>query len=288
MARTIVREIGGFSLSVTVPEFPAGLWLDPRFEQFAQQGLDQDPDIQLTAHFGSMPDLIGVDSRLLFDADGVWRLYHVGGGLAIVIPGAQDTPYSVALLQSDLRQGQIFVRHADDGTPAVDPLLFPLTEVLMVCLLSQFDGLMVHACGIADGGKGYLFAGKSTNGKSTMAGLWRDQARILSDERIIIRRRNGRFWIFGTPWHGELNLFSPHGVPLDKLFILEHGRANRAVPEEPGLGLSELLARSYLPFWDADWMGQVLGFARDLVADIPPRTLAFVPNQEIVEFVRDL
>jgi hypothetical protein len=121
-----------------------------------------------------------------------------------------------------------------------------------------------------------------------MAGLWQDHARILSDERIIIRRRDGRFWIHGTPWHGELNRFSPHSVPLEKVFILEHGSENRAVAEQPALGLSELLARSYLPFWDAEWMGQVLGFARDLVAHTSPQTLAFVPNQEIVEFVRGL
>ncbi|MGD8465763.1 MAG: hypothetical protein PVI09_18025 [Anaerolineae bacterium] len=262
------------------------LWLDPRFRQFTRSAINPDPDLQITAHYGQMPDLASLTGQQLFDAGGAWTVHSNDGDLAITVPGSGDQPYRVAMLQPDLKSGHVYTRATGNGDLLFDPLMFPLTEVLMICLLSEYGGLMVHACGVDDGGKGYLFAGKSTHGKSTMAGLWQDSAQILSDERIVIRRHDGQFWIYGTPWHGDLDLFSPHSVPLEKFFILEHGSENRAVQAQPGLGLSELLTRSYLPFWDAGWMGQTLGFARDMVAHTPPKTLAFVPNQEIVEFVR--
>ena len=145
---------------------------------------------------------------------------------------------------------------------------------------------MVHACGVDDDRKGYLFTGNSTHGKTTMAQLWKDRAFVLNDDRIILRLRDGCFWMFGTPFHGEYTQISPQGVPLDKIFFLSHAETNEVRRKNGVIASSMLLTRSFPPLWDAEGMRYTLDFCAQLMADIPCYELDFVPNQNIVDFVR--
>jgi len=145
---------------------------------------------------------------------------------------------------------------------------------------------MVHACGIDDGGRGYLFAGNSTHGKTTMARLWQDEALILNDDRIVLRRRGGRFWMYGMPWHGDYTGVSPQGVPLDKVFFLRHAEANEVHRREDVAACSMLLTRCFPPLWDAEGMRFTLDFCAQLVADVPCYELGFVPDKNVLDLVR--
>jgi hypothetical protein len=156
----------------------------------------------------------------------------------------------------------------------------------MVCLLAQGRGLMAHACGIDDGGRGYLFAGNSGHGKTTTAWLWRDQATILNDDRIVLRWREGRFWMYGTPWHGDYTGVSPRGVPLEKIFFLRHAGQNQARRVEGVTAASMLLTRCFPPLWDAAGMEFTLEFCAQLAGKVPCYELGFLPAEGAVEYVR--
>ena len=60
-----------------------------------------------------------------------------------------------------------------------------------------------------------------------MARLWRDRALVLNDDRIVLRQKDGRIWRYGTPWHGDYDVVSPAGVPLEKIFFLRHDHVNQ-------------------------------------------------------------
>lgn len=78
----------------------------------------------------------------------------------------------------------------------------------------------------------YLFAGQSEAGKSTTARFWHDEgATILSDDRVVLRLRDGQVWVYGTPWHGEDAFAAPASAPLSRIFFLDHGPGNRARPD---------------------------------------------------------
>jgi len=116
----------------------------------------------------------------------------------------------------------------------------------MVSLLARGRGLLMHACAIDDGGRGYLFAGNSTHGKTTIARLWEGQARILNDDRIALRPgEDGRIWLYCTPWHGEYDQITLRPVPLDKLFFLRHSPQNTLTPRAGAAAASMLLARCF-------------------------------------------
>ena len=73
----------------------------------------------------------------------------------------------------------------------MNPLEYPLDELLWIHRLSMGEGVEVHGCGvIAPDGRGLLLTGHSGAGKSTSSRLWsqHDGARVLSDDRIILRR----------------------------------------------------------------------------------------------------
>ena len=146
-----------------------------------------------------------------------------------------------------------------------------LDELLYMHLLAQGRGVELHACGIVDeDGRGHLFVGHSGAGKSTMARQWRGRAgvRVLSDDRIIVRRRSGRMVMYGTPWHGEAGLCAADSAPIVRIYFPCRGIAGRSSPsmrrESRSRCAAELFARSFVPFYRADALAFTLEFLDEL------------------------
>jgi hypothetical protein len=176
--------------------------------------------------------------------------------------------------------------------PVVPGLEFPQFsqgEMMATCFLSQRKGLQFHASGInAWGGRGFLFAGYSGTGKSTIAQIWRDSgsAKLLSDERVAVRLQGGQYWLYGTPCHSSVeDSSSPEKVPLERIFILRHADHNQSRRLKPAAAVAELAARSFLPFWDSKGMDLALEFLDELVQAIPCYELGFVPDASVIDFV---
>ena len=230
----------------------------------------------------------------VFDSGGLWSLYRDQKKWAVHLgsPALVRHPYQVAILEPDFRSGDIYVkpqRPDEDLLPF--PLAYPLAEVLMMNLLALGWGVLLHACGISDEGRGLLFVGSSGAGKSTMADLWKDQegVTILSDDRVIVREKEGRFWAYGTPWHGDARLCSPESVPLDAMFVIRHGGENSIRRlEEARKVVSSLLVRSFPTFWIAEGMAFTLEFLDRMSQGVPCYDLGFMPDKSIVQLVRSM
>jgi hypothetical protein len=159
----------------------------------------------------------------------------------------------------------------------------------MIMLLSLGRGMLLHGCGIDDGGNGYLFLGNSTHGKSTISRLWSENhATVLNDDRIVVREKDGEFWMYGTPWHGDFREVSPKGMPIRKILFLRHGEKNSAVPKKYAEAISMVLTRCFPPFWDKKGMDYTVGLVHRIISKIPCYELNFVPDREVIQFVRDI
>jgi hypothetical protein len=232
------------------------------------------------------------DGELLFDSGGAWRLYESQGRhvYRFFDRSFGPAPYKEAWLDPDLTSGELFLNPAAFPLDKpVDALEFPLDELLFLRLLAARGGIELHACGVvAPSGQGYLFAGQSGDGKTTTARLWEGfpGAAVLSDDRIIVRRgTEGTWWMYGTPWHGEAELAANAKAPLRALLLLERGERNALQEVPPAEAVSSLLARSFVPFHDADLMAVTLQLLEDLTLEIPCLRLSFVPDAEAVRFV---
>jgi len=172
--------------------------------------------------------------------------------------------------------------------PDYNPLGYPLDELLVIHMLAQGRGTLFHACGLDDNGQGLLFIGESGAGKSTTARLWQELhgVTLLSDDRVIVRRRETGYWLCGTPWSGEMETASPRMVRLRHVFLLHHGARNRALPLSPAEVVAQMVRGAFPPFWDRAGMAFTLSFLAALVATVPCDRLEFVPDNSAVRFVR--
>lgn len=176
--------------------------------------------------------------------------------------------------------------------PGLELPPFILDDMMTTSFLTQRKGLHFHACGLnAWDGRGFIFAGYSGAGKSTTARIWRESgaAVLLSDERVAVRWQASQYWLYGTPWHSDIeDSCSPEKVPLERIFILEHATQNQARRLRPAAAVAALAARSFLPFWDPNGMALSLEFLDELTQAIPCYGLGFVPDASLIDFIKCL
>jgi len=285
MKQKIAIRIAEVSISIEWEDRNLECMLHPIYQLFFGNGKS---DIVLRIREGFQTVPLG---RKVFDGAPVWTLYRGKGKWVIrLFHDDRDSPVErVMVLDPSLRHGELYVKKSPNGSPfVVEPFHGPTAELLMVQYLSQGRGILLHACGIELEGKGILFTGHSGAGKSTMAQLWNDaeNVSILSDDRIVLRKKDGFFWIYGTPWHGEEQFASPEGCPLERIYFIKHAERNQIEGTAGIEATSKLLAYSLPPFWDKRGMGFTLDFLSELSKKIPCQELGFLPDEGIVPFIQ--
>lgn len=228
----------------------------------------------------------------IFDSGSVWQLYKNGDHylFRMAAPFSNWQPYRIARFNSDFSFGEMLCerRYYPVGT-ALYPLEYPLEELLFMNLLARGRGTEVHACGLRDASdEGYLFIGQSGAGKSTMARLWAADStvKLLTDERVVLRKTGELIFMYGTPWHGDAGISSPDKARLNKIFFLRHWHKNEIVRLGQTQAAARFFACSFPPFYSSEGLDFVLSFFADTVERVPAYELRFVPDQSAVEFVR--
>lgn len=277
--------LGGLVLSFVSKSDDIRLELGPRWQPFVTHA---QPDLSLDIHRGPAPfDELGDP---VFDSGANWVLYQVRDRLILRIRSPKSDTHQFVTLDPDFRRGDIYcvgdIWNGRNGY--LYPLGYPLEEVLIVNLLARARGVLLHASAVRDGERGLLFSGVSGAGKSTMASLWdgRPGVTVLSDDRVIVREWDGRFWAYGTPWHGSARISSPEAVPLDSIYVLRHAGENRVASLQPLDTASRLLVRSFPTFWDSEGMVFTLRFLANLCQRVPCYDLGFTPGERIVDLIR--
>jgi hypothetical protein len=224
----------------------------------------------------------------VFDSSPIWTLHRQGDTTAFKIFGQLHDQKRILLFDPDIHTAKLYFPDADGDF--VDPFYGPTLELLLIQYLAQDRGMIVHACGIDDGGRGMLFVGESGAGKSTLSNLWYQEngAAIFSDDRIILREKDGEYWMYGTPWHGEATFVLPRSVKLEHIFFLQHDHNNAVRTLNRADTVVEFLKASFPPFWDSQGVEFAMAFLSDLAEALPCEALAFKPDVSIVDFVKSL
>jgi hypothetical protein len=273
-------RVAGLGVALTSPQ--EGPRLTPGAASRDFVGPAGPQDLHLTVDWAD--DLAQPSGRLLFDSGGVWRLFHDGDGYEFSFrsPALGTAPYKLATLNPEFTRGRVLLarRHFDSRAP-LQPLEYPLDELLMIHRLGRGAGVELHACGVADArGRGLLFLGHSGAGKSTTAGLWKGVpgAKVLSDDRIILRREQEGFRIHGTPWHGEAGVAAHASAPLRRVYFLEHAPKNEFAPLTGSRAAAEMLARSFVAYHSAPALEFTLNLLAAVVEQVPCHIFRFLPD----------
>jgi hypothetical protein len=175
----------------------------------------------------------------------------------------------------------------------ISDIIYDFLQVLLINYFAQTNsGIFTHSVGIKDlNGEGLLFTGKSGCGKTTTARIWHrySKAMVLNDDRIIVRKLNNEFFIYGSPWHGEFSDYLVSRIesaPLKRLNFIHHAPQNTIRQISPKDAFNLLYPALFPTFWDKACLENIASSCQDLVKNVPCYSLGFVNDKKIIGFVR--
>jgi len=166
--------------------------------------------------------------------------------------------------------------------PPSPPFLQAVENVLrwtVADLALESEGFVLHSAGIVRQGKAFLFFGPSGAGKSTVASL-SPGCPLLSDDLVLLLKRDGRFLAATTPFAGTLPQGEKHpGIfPLAGLFRLRKAPEDRLEALPRPLAVASLAAACPFVTAAADREGRLIPLLEDLTGQTPVFDLHFTKS----------
>lgn len=178
-------------------------------------------------------------------------------------------------------------RPGRESGPALE-LPSPLSQLLILPPLARADGFLLHACGAIVNGKAFVFPGHSGDGKTTLARMLAAEGlELLSDERIAIRKQEGGFMVYGTPWPGEGNVVSSAAYPLAGVYVLCKAGEHRIRSVPPSTAVAKLLARSIVPYYFPEETAGIVRLAHEVATAVPLADLDFSLEPGLLDVLLD-
>lgn len=273
------------------------LQISERFNNFFYSGKEK-PHISIEAQIvDKLPEIY--DAKPLFityhfqDKSENWRLLKKADSYIYKSPLEDKKQLMLVNRDFDRVTAYLLPRKNKGKVWTVNDIIYDFLQVLLINYFAQRkEGIFTHSVGIKDlDGAGLLFAGKSGAGKSATARLWHkhSKAMVLNDDRIIVRKHNNKFFIHGSPWHGEFSDYLASRIEsarLKKLFFIHHAPRNIAkrILEKKAFGL--LYPALFPTFWDKERLENIVSFCQDLIKNVACYSLGFVNDKRIIDFVR--
>jgi hypothetical protein len=260
--RSVVIEIGGLPIEVQTrdPEFE--LILRSRYRDFIRPGYGSDFALRVQVATPDSSDL-DADAEVWLEGD-QWRMER-GDFHAVWNPTE--------------RRGEV----KQSANPySIDSVL----RILHTLMLAPEGGFLLHASSAVRAGKAFLFSGVSEAGKTTMARLAPPDVTLLTDEASYVRKVNGEYFAFGTPFAGEFGEPGENiSAPIAALYLLKKAPENRIEPIAPAVATHRLLRNILFFAHQPEMVRQVFDAACAFVAAVPVYELAFFPDQRVWELI---
>jgi len=224
-----------------------------------------------------------------------WVIYRNGDQWVYVLETSPDAAEKqvrqISFVSGDHTRAEIFngrlIRQAYEKGGLGALTMAPTDQILLARLLADRQGCYMHSDGVDMDGRGLLFVGHSGAGKSTIALQLQDKAKILCDDRMIVRKRDHGWRIYGNWSHGTMPVVSASDAPLKAIFFLEKADENRIVPVENRMeAVSILLGCLIKPLVTADWWEKMLSLVKNLVREVPCYRLRFDQRGEVGEMIQ--
>ena len=248
-----------------------------------------DSDV-LVEVFGSIPDELRQIKDVVYSAEfngnTLWKIAKTDSGLRFHVYNANG-PFQlqqVADLASDFSEWKIYTEpNTWEDKTGVFPLMYPMGPLVMYYLTAKYDAVMIHGSGITHNEKGRIFTGVSGKGKTTMAKIWFEHgAKVLNDDRLIIRNTNDRYTVHNTPmFYSD----KPRKAELNSLYIIRHFPQNELRKVIGSEAVSKLAANLIQHGYDQRLTSHHLNFLSEMVEKTPVFSLGFVPNQTVIETI---
>ncbi len=283
-------NIAGFTIQL---ESEWDLAFDVGFKHFISTK-EQEPDIYVECRKREAIGLFKGAEKVFTSANDelmFYEIYKKGDALLFALfnqdlqvdsQSNQVPIQQVALLEPDLKHWTIW---SEERNGELEPMLYPMAPILLHYAVLTADAVMMHASGVFDGEKGRMFSGFSGVGKSTISGIWRDNGSLLiNDDRLIIRRENGRYYIYNTPMFYE---DENKKAPLDAVYLIRHFPENDMEKISGAAAVTGIMAFSIQNNYDRRFVQHHIDFFTKMCEVVPIYRLGFVPDKNVIEFIKE-
>jgi hypothetical protein len=206
-----------------------------------------------------------------------------------------DRPNSDADL-SVIRNGGLWRMERGDFRATYDPVLrqghvrqtanpWSIDAVIRIVHsleLARCGGFLIHAASAIRNGRGWVFAGQSGAGKTTLARLAPADVTLLTDEISFIRPAGEEFFAWGTPFAGELGIPGDDvAAPVAAICFPEHAPHQRLTRMGPAEALKRLMKNILFFADDPELVQLVFETAARFVEKTSVYRLEFQPDVSV-------
>lgn len=165
-----------------------------------------------------------------------------------------------------------------------DASIYMESGMFFYFFLLSHSGMMLHASAVELDGKAYLFSGNSGMGKSTHTRLWQqvfgERAQIFNDDKPALRKIDGKWYAYGTPWCGKDGINQNKKLPLAGICFLQQAEENKIRRLNTKEVLSRVIAQTLFRFKSVGSLDLLLTTVDKLVREIPVFELENKPEPE--------
>ncbi len=232
---------------------------------------------------------IGPPPDLLLDKDPFythnWQLAKAGENnvLRVGPPAKKGMADNVVVFDRGYKEGAMYQKSV------IELFRRFIDQFLIMNLLGQNRGFLLHASGIVWEGKGICFAGPSGAGKSTLLDLFKDESAsecLLNDDRLALRNYGNSWRVFGTPWYGESRVSSSGSADLSTIFFIHHSKRNYIRKLSASEICLHLMVLGLLPLWDEQALQMVLDSFNLIAKEIPFFEMGFLPDKRVLKLIK--
>ncbi|HEV2618960.1 MAG TPA: hypothetical protein VGU23_03365 [Acidobacteriaceae bacterium] len=259
----VVIKIGGIpiALKTSDPEFIR--ILHSRFSDYISP--DKSPEFIFDVDLAVPPDTFDVDADAeVWVENGEWRMSR-GDFRASWNPAS--------------RQGKVL----QTANPySIDSVL----RIVHTLVLARSNGFLLHASSGVRRGRAYMFSGLSEAGKTTIASLAPPDVDLLTDEASYVRKVDGRYMAYGTPFAGEFGKQGKNtSAPIAAVYLLAKAAENRIDPVPPAEAIRRLMRNVLFFAHDDKLVHLVFESVCAFVAEVPVLQLSFFPDHRVWDLI---
>jgi hypothetical protein len=211
-----------------------------------------------------------------------WSIWKYNSDLYIrtIFPLSSSGKNAILKFSLEARDWDLWI---DGAGKEIDPFEYPLDGLILYYLAVIHKDIMIHASGINISGNGYLFSGISGKGKTTIAKLSEEfGAKVIHDDRLILTNTRGVYRMFNTPVYSS---DEPLDSILNRIFIIDHGNANKMVPLKGASAISLVMANCIQHNWSANIIATLMDSVSTMCGTIPVFRLFFKPDGSVINYI---
>lgn len=148
--------------------------------------------------------------------------------------------------------------------------------------LVEFNGFYLHSSAVVKDGKAYLFSGPCRAGKSTHTKLWKEtfgtEVHIINDDKPALRRVEGKWYAYGTPWCGKDGININEKAPLAGVCFLKKASENKIRTLDKFEAMKKILGQTIHKFDKKHKLDKLLDSIDVFLREIPVYELENIPE----------